>query len=145
MFSKTCEYAIRAVIYISATSSPLQKARISDIAKSIDAPSHFTAKVLQNLVHHGIISSQKGVKGGFYIESYQKQKYLIDIVRSIDGDKIFSDCGLGLKFCSEKEPCPLHHKFKTIRNELKKMIEETTVEELARSLKNGKSSLRMIL
>lgn len=143
MFSKTCEYAIRAVIYISAKGSQEDKIGIPDIGKNIEAPVQFTAKILQTLVHNDIVTSQKGVNGGFYLNKQQKQKQLIEIVRAIDGDKMFSGCGLGLKYCSEKEPCPLHDKFKAIRGSLKKMMEQTTIDEMSKTLKNGRRLLRM--
>lgn len=142
MFSKTCEYGIRAVIYISATGSPEKKAGITEISKNIEAPSSFTAKILQTLVHNGIVSSQKGVNGGFYMNKEQKQTQLIDVVRAIDGDTLFSGCGLGLKICSEDEPCPLHDKFKAIRNNLKKMMEQTSIDDMAKMLNKGRKFLR---
>jgi Rrf2 family iron-sulfur cluster assembly transcriptional regulator len=142
MFSKTCEYGIRAVIYISAKGSQESKIGIPDIGKNIEAPVQFTAKILQTLVHNDIVSSQKGVNGGFYLNKQQKQKQLIEVVRAIDGDKLFSGCGLGLKSCSEDEPCPLHDKFKAIRGSLKKMMEQTTIDEMSKMLKIGRGFLR---
>src|SRR5690606_30893723 len=101
-----------------------------------------TAKILQTLSRNRIISSQKGVHGGFYLEKYQTDMKLIDIVEAIDGKTLFTGCGLGLKQCSEAEPCPIHDKFKVIRNSLKKMLEQTTKEELGKKLKTGTSVLK---
>lgn len=142
MFSKTCEYGIRAVIYISATGSQENKVGINDISTNIEAPVHFTAKILQPLVHSDILSSKKGVNGGFYMNARQKTRHLIDVVRAIDGDVLFSGCGMGLKTCSDDEPCPMHDKFKAIRTDLKKMMESTTVDEMAAMLKNGRKLIR---
>src|ERR1017187_3363027 len=103
MFSKTCEYGIRAVIYIAATGSLDNKTGIAEISKNIDAPLHFTAKILQTLVHDDLVTSQKGINGGFFLTKPQKQKQLIDLVRSLDGDVLFKGCGLGLKTCSDDD------------------------------------------
>jgi Rrf2 family protein len=142
MFSKTCEYAIRAVIYISASTSKLSKAGIGEISSGIEAPAHFTAKVLQLLVHYNIIHSQKGVNGGFYMDQQQRKKSLIDTVRAIDGDYLFTNCALGLKQCSAKEPCPLHDKFMTIRENLRSMMQDSTIDEMAKGIKDGKKRLK---
>ncbi len=142
MFSKTCEYGIRAVIYISATGTAENKIGIADISANIEAPVHFTAKILQPLVHADIISSKKGVNGGFYMYPKQKLRTLIEVVRAIDGDVLFSGCGMGLKTCSDEEPCPMHDKFKAIRNSLKTMMEQTSVEDMAVMLKNGRTFIR---
>jgi Rrf2 family protein len=142
MFSKACEYGIRAVIYIASQSSNESKISIAEIADKIEAPPHFTAKILQALSRQNIISSQKGLGGGFYLDGLQLKKPLFNLVTAIDGDKIFTGCGLGLKQCSEENPCPLHHKFKDIRNGLNKMMLETTIEELGNSLRSGSLVLR---
>lgn len=142
MFSKSCEYAIRAVIYISAEGSIEKKVGIDQICKHIDAPKHFTAKILQILTRYKIVTSQKGVNGGFYLNKTQKSKPLIEIVFATDGNMLFSGCGLGLKECSEAEPCPLHDKFKSIRNNIKKMMEESTIDSMAKKLNNGSVFLR---
>ncbi len=142
MFSKTCEYGIRASIYICATGSQDYKIGIAEISENIEAPSHFTAKILQTLVHTDILSSQKGVNGGFFMTKPQKNRQLIEVVRAIDGDKLFSGCGLGLKYCSDDEPCPLHDKYKIIRSNLEKMMERTTIDEMAKILKKGRKFIR---
>lgn len=143
MFSKTCEYGIRAVIYISARGSQENKVGITEISRNIEAPSHFTAKILQTLVRSSIVSSQKGVNGGFYVNKSQRQIQLATIVRAIDGDLLFSGCGLGLSKCSDTEPCPLHDNFKEIRSNLRRMMEETTVDDMATSLINGRGFIRV--
>lgn len=142
MFSKTCEYGIRAVIYISATGTLDNKIGINAISANIEAPVHFTAKILQPLVHADIISSKKGVNGGFYMNPKQKFRTLIEVVRAIDGDVLFSGCGMGLKTCSDEEPCPMHDKFKAIRTDLRTMMEQTTIDDMATMLKNGRKFIR---
>lgn len=144
MFSKSCEYGIRAIIYIAAENEKGKKVGIAEICENIEAPAHFTAKILQILSRNRIVNSQKGVNGGFYLDEYQRDLKLIEIVTAIDGKAIFTGCGLGLKQCSESNPCPLHNKFKAIRNDLKKMLESTTIDELGKNLKKGKSVLKTI-
>jgi Rrf2 family iron-sulfur cluster assembly transcriptional regulator len=138
MFSKACEYGIRAAIYIAGQSMQDKRVRLKDISKKIDSPEAFTAKVLQMLAKNNIIKSVKGPNGGFDIDKKQMVKIkLSDIVYAIDGDSIYRGCGLGLKECSEKRPCPVHDKFKSIREELTSMLETTSIYELSIGLKDG--------
>ena len=136
MFSKACEYGIRAVIFIVARSRDGKKVGIKDICREIEAPEHFTAKILQNLSRLELISSTKGPNGGFFIEE-DKDLRLIDIVRAIDGDKLFTGCGLGISKCSETKPCPIHFEFKQIRDNLRKMLETTSLLETTQGLDKG--------
>ena len=142
MFSKSCEYGIRAVIFICEKSKQELKVNVKEISLEADVPEQYLAKVLQQLSKQKIISSTKGPKGGFYINKDQKDLKLIDLVIAIDGDSLFNGCGLGLKNCNEKTPCPMHKYFKSIRNNLKEMLQITTIEELTRDLKKGKTKIK---
>src|SRR5215471_808934 len=108
MFSKTCEYALRATIYIAQKSSEEKKLGIGEIAKAIDSPQHFTAKILQFLTRDNVISSVKGPNGGFYINSQQKQLPVRTVLHALDEDAVLEKCILGLNECSESKPCPMH-------------------------------------
>ncbi|WP_158209332.1 RrF2 family transcriptional regulator [Myroides phaeus] len=144
MFSKACEYAIRSVIFITVSSMKAERVGFKEIAKEIDAPEAFTAKILQKLSKSGIIDSVKGVGGGFEIPVYRlDQIKLCEVVNVIDGDAIYKGCGLGLAECSEVHPCPVHEKFKLIREGLRKMLETTTLKELAKGTKSGDTFLKV--
>lgn len=134
MFSKTCEYAIRAMIYIAQKSKDGSRVGIKEIALGIDSPEHFIAKILQDLGRKGLVQSAKGPNGGFYHDEQTLNCSLADVVKAIDGDKIFSGCGLGLKECSENHPCPIHHQFKKVRNEMKEILESAKMGELSKGL-----------
>jgi Rrf2 family transcriptional regulator, iron-sulfur cluster assembly transcription factor len=143
MFSKACEYAIRACIYIAGQSLAGRKVGLKDVSGAIESPEAYTSKILQQLSRNKIINSDKGPTGGFSLDKQQLEKIrLSTIVTAIDGDHIFNGCGLGLKRCNEKMPCPVHDQFKSVRDGLKKMLETTTIKSLTVKLGNGKTFLR---
>src|SRR5690606_35643106 len=143
MFSKACEYGIKATIFIAINSYEGKRVSPKEIAKEINSPQAFTAKILQALVRHKVINSVKGAYGGFEINKNElKDIKLSQIVKAIDGDNIYNGCGLGLEKCDENHPCPVHDKFKNVRGELKFMLENTSLEELAINLKSGISFLK---
>lgn len=144
MFTKACEYGIRACVVVALNS--LEKKRISlrEISKAIDSPEPFTAKILQKLVKNRLIYSIQGAQGGFEMVTINLKKITLeDIVMAIDGDASFSMCVLGLKECSEINPCPAHKKYKHIKSEFKNMIKTTTVFEMVADLKDGKAFLKI--
>ncbi|RTE52746.1 Rrf2 family transcriptional regulator [Arenibacter aquaticus] len=143
MFSKACEYGIKATIYIAVKSMHQERVSLKEIAEEVDSPVAFTAKILQSLARHGIIDSQKGPTGGFQIqESKIDAITLHQIVHAIDGDNIFNGCGLGLKQCDASKPCPVHDKFVGIRDNLKSMLHNTSLYELATGLDIGLTHLK---
>jgi Rrf2 family transcriptional regulator, iron-sulfur cluster assembly transcription factor len=143
MFSKACEYAIRATLYISGKSIQGDRLSITEISKEIDAPFAFTAKILQTLVRENIVSSVKGPHGGFFIDPKSKPISLSSIVKAIDGsDDALHTCILGLKECSDKFPCPIHHEIKLHKDQLRKVMKETTIQDLSGDLSKGKTFLK---
>ena len=142
MFSKTCEYAIRASIFIATQSYQDKRVTVKDIAEKIDSPKSFTAKILQILAKNNLVVSIQGVGGGFEIpKEIMNQIKLSQIVIAIDGDSLFTCCGLGLGKCSEIHHCSVHEKFKEIRSEIVAMLVETNLEELALGIKSGDTFL----
>jgi Rrf2 family protein len=143
MFSKTCEYAISACIFIATKSYSNKRTTIKDIAENIDSPKSFTAKILQVLAKKGIVHSIKGIGGGFEIPKENIKKInLSQIVIAIDGEAVFISCGLGLHHCSDKHPCPINKRFKSIRKDLTKMLNNTYLEELVLDISSGDSFLK---
>jgi Rrf2 family protein len=143
MSSKTCEYAIKAMICVAQKSKEEGRVGVAEVAKSIDAPVHFIAKILQELSRKRLLQSVKGPNGGFYLEPADFKNSLADIVKAIDGTKIYDDCVLGLKACSQKNPCPVHDEYKAIKKNLIAMIEGNTVEHFNEVINKGSVFLKM--
>lgn len=144
MFSKACEYGIRSLIFITQKSLKKERVNITEISEAIDSPNAFTAKILQKLVRGNILSSIKGPQGGFFIaqEDLGRVK-LAEVVAILDGNNIYDGCGLGLRECNELKPCPLHDSFKSVRDDLKKMLMKTSLKDLAEQLEDGNTFLKL--
>lgn len=144
MFSKACEYGIKATLYIAEQAlNSEKKTGVKDIAKAIDSPEAFTAKIMQILSKNKIVNSSKGPSGGFYIPKKNLEKIKLSaIVKAIDGDDIYVGCGLGLSQCNAEKPCPVHDQFKVVRDELANMLNNTSLLELATGLDSGLTFLK---
>ncbi len=145
MISKACKYGIRAAIFVASRAEAGIKLNVKEISKEIDAPEAFTAKILQVLNKHRIITSLKGPYGGFYIEQDQLEQPVINIINAIDGLAVFRECGLGLKNCSAKHPCPMHDQYAEVRNSLLQIFQQTTIGQLAQVLKTGMAYISNLL
>lgn len=140
MFSKSTEYALRAVIYIARESSIDKKLGIAEIAASIDSPRSFTAKILQLLTaENKIISSVRGPNGGFYISENAKKLPVRSILKAMGEDEMLGQCVLGLKKCSDVKPCPMHMQYKIIKEKLIALFENKTISDLADEMAEGNS------
>ncbi|TVR87259.1 MAG: Rrf2 family transcriptional regulator [Saprospirales bacterium] len=141
MFSKACEYSLRAVIYLATRPPKSRRVRLQEIADAIESPVAFTAKLLQELVRKDVLVSIKGPNGGFELAGEGDEITLYQVVRAIDGKKLFEKCAIGLKECSASHPCPVHKEFVEIRDKLTTVLKSTTVNKAAGSIGKGKSFL----
>lgn len=135
--SKTAVYGIRAAVFIANESSNGKRTRVSTISEGIDAPMHFTAKIVQQLAKNKILNSVKGPNGGFIMTDEQRKKNTIKtIVEALDGDELYHSCGLGLQDCQDKNPCPIHEIYGDLRKRIIEIHTKNTIDELAQKLDN---------
>jgi Rrf2 family iron-sulfur cluster assembly transcriptional regulator len=138
MFSKATEYALRATIYIAQKSAAGKRPGLVEIAKAIDSPQSFTAKILQMLTKDNkVISSVRGPNGGFFLTEKTIRLPVRDVLEAMGEDEILEKCVLGLKQCSETKPCPMHSKYKSIKHQLIKLFETKTIKQLADEMAGG--------
>ena len=137
MFSKATEYALRATIYIAQKSTEENKLGIEEISNAIDSPQSFTAKILQLLTRDKIVSSVRGPNGGFYISEKAKKLPARSILQAMGEAEVLEKCVLGLKKCSEVQPCPMHSQYKSIRQQLIQLFVTKTIQQLAADIKDG--------
>ncbi len=135
MVSKKAKYGIRSAIFIAQQSKKDRMVGVKEIAESIGSPMHFTAKILQELVKGNIVQSNKGPNGGFHMNEELRQNVNIKkIVQLIDGEDIYHKCGLGLDKCHDDNPCPIHHEFKILKNNLYQLHTSQTIGQLSETL-----------
>lgn len=145
MFSQAAKYAIKSVIYVWTQSLEDKKVGAKEIGTAIDAPEAFTAKILQSLVKAKILGSYKGPNGGFFADESHAKITLKDVVKTIDGDHLFSGCSLGLPKCSEKNPCPLHFEVVKVRKEIDNMLTSKSIKLMAVEVIKGSATLASLI
>lgn len=137
MLTKTCQYAIRATLYVAQENQGDKKIRLKEIAEKLNIPECFLGKVMQNLVRRKILQSVKGPNGGFYISENDLKQPLINIVEAVDGLSIFSACALGLDRCSDLNPCPIHNKIIHFRESFQQLLKTYSIAKTKEGLLNG--------
>jgi Rrf2 family protein len=132
MFNKETEYALRSLVYIQHQNYLNLRPGIEEIAKEIEAPQPYTAKILQRMVRIGFVNSIKGKGGGFIFDESKPEITLKQLILATEGAKILEGCGFGMKYCDAENPCPLHDQFGPIRDSINRLVSEETIQSLAR-------------
>ncbi|RPI19281.1 MAG: Rrf2 family transcriptional regulator [Ignavibacteriae bacterium] len=136
MFTKSCDYGILATFYIANNSNEKKYVGLKEIADATSIPPHFLSKVLSILVKNKILSSTKGLNGGFKLKRNATKINMLDIIKAIDGTDIFDNCLLGLKECSDENPCLIHDHYKIIKEDFINLLSKETLQVLIEHLKN---------
>ncbi len=135
MLSSSCRYAIRAVIYLASQPGEKGKTGIKKISQDLHLPTPFLAKILQQLAKQRILSSVKGPHGGFSLNKDPRAITLFDIIRTIDGDGIFTNCVIHNETCASvdksRKECPIHDDYSAIRKLLIDLFRKRTIYDLA--------------
>ena len=133
IYSNACAYAIRAMSRL-AMIRPDGYVLLDELCQGTDLPRHFVAKIFQDLVRKGLLVSAKGRGGGFALARPARDITLFDIVSVVDGTAQFEGCVVGMARCDDKQPCPQHDEWKTMRGNISKFLKDTTLEKMAATL-----------
>ncbi|MGA9405899.1 MAG: Rrf2 family transcriptional regulator [Bacteroidota bacterium] len=140
IFSRQCEYALQAVLYI-ALKPEGEMSSIKEMTKKLDIPYHFLGKILQNLSRKGLLRSLKGPTGGFALGMPAKHITLFHIVEAIDGADFTTKCVMGFPQCSGKSPCAIHEHWASLREGIYKMLVNKQIAEVAKDMKKPMYSM----
>ncbi|NJC87259.1 MAG: Rrf2 family transcriptional regulator [Desulfuromonas sp.] len=117
IITRATEYAIRAVLYMAC--QPQGEIIFKkDICRAQEITPAFLTKILQPLIKEGIVGSQRGVGGGFYLAKPAAEINLFDIVKTQEGPLYLNQCLIKEGYCGREFFCPVHGAWKEIRTEL---------------------------
>ena len=142
MLTKSTEYAIRAMVYVQLKNGEGKRPGVVEIAREIEAPEAFSAKILQTLTRHQLLDSAKGRGGGFFFNDEQTELSLYKIIHVMEGDGCFHRCGFGLKSCNNENPCPLHEQYKVVRDSFYDIVRKESIQSLSEKIKKGEAVLK---
>ncbi len=130
MISPTAEYGLRAVVTLAA--EPERPLTATQIAAATGVPQGYLSKVMQSLSKSGIVSSQRGVGGGFRLAVAADKLSVLDVVAVFEQVKRVMRCPLG-RADHTPDLCPLHKRLDDAAAMVERSFAETTVEELLSS------------
>jgi len=133
IYSRSAEYAIRAVVHMAAL-PPGEYALVKHIAAEGGIPPHFLAKILQELARDGFLHSSKGPRGGFRLRQPAGEISMLQIVEAVDGAGRFDRCIGGSPECNDRVACGMHDSWKALRSRIIEYLEGTSVADLAQAL-----------
>lgn len=97
--TRQADYAVRAVLFLADLSEG-EKASTSQIAKDMDIPLSFLAKIIAQLSVAGLLKTMRGARGGVTLSREPHEITLLEVVEAIDGPILLNECVSGGHDCS---------------------------------------------
>jgi Rrf2 family protein len=122
------DYAVRCVLYLSGKGDAVTM--VDEIAREMEIPRSFLAKILQKLSREKIVNSFVGVKGGFSLARDPALISLYDVIAAIEGPLAVNRCTAEPRSCSRQSGCSVHPVFISVREELERLLKARTFDKL---------------
>jgi Rrf2 family iron-sulfur cluster assembly transcriptional regulator len=124
------EYAIRGMIYLAE--HPVGEiSSLRDISREQDIPESFLAKILQSLVHAGLVTSQRGARGGFSLARPAVAITAREIVEAVDGPVSLNTCVVRPEECQRSPDCRMHKVWVTAQERMMEVLGGVSLADLA--------------
>jgi Rrf2 family protein len=128
VLSHTAEYALRAVLFLADRGD--RPASVDEIAAAVGVPRNYLSKTLHRLAQEGVLASTRGKGGGFRLAVEPGRLKLLEVVQPFDPITAERRCLLGRAQCSDRNPCPAHHQWRAVSEQVSEFFRERTVSDL---------------
>ena len=105
---------------------------IDVIAREMQIPKSFLAKILQKLTRASLVKSFRGVKGGFQLARLPEEISLLDVVEAVEGELSMNVCALDQTLCGRSKACPVHPAWVEIRKDFRKILKKYNFARLTK-------------
>ena len=120
VITRATEYAVRTIIFLAQQPKNdivLKK----DICRTQEVTPAFLTKILQPLIKAGIVSSQRGVGGGFLLAK--------------EGQLKLNHCLVDADFCPRDGYCSAHEVWHETQHEMSQVLKRYSIADLVRKEK----------
>jgi Rrf2 family protein len=125
--SEAASLALHAVAYLADRTG--EKLSNKDIAAAIRVSEAHLSKVMQRLNKAGIVTSNRGPKGGFTLAKDPGETRLLDVYEAIEGPLPNGYCLAGSPVCAG-DKCILGDLLRNLNNEVRDYLENTRLSDL---------------
>jgi Rrf2 family protein len=127
--SAKADYAVRAAVELAGAESPPLKGEA--ISQAQEIPLKFLENILGELKHAGIVRSQRGADGGYWLARPAEEVTIADVIRAVEGPlaSVRGSSPETLKFGGKAQP--LGQVWVAVRANLRAVLETVTLADVA--------------
>lgn len=133
MLSMKAKYALKALEIMAKQEKRLMQAR--GIAEAANIPYKFLELILSDLKNHGLVSSKRGVLGGYHLGLPSEKITLGDIIRVIDGPIAPLRCASLSGYqkcedCTDEQSCSIRRTMIDVRIAISNVLDQRSLKDL---------------
>ena len=130
--TKQADYGIVLLTRMAGDPDRLHSA--NEMAAEAGLPHPIVSKVLKLLVRGGVLSSHRGVKGGYTLNRAPQEITVFDIVTVLEGPIAITECiDDSPSECSQEPHCPVRGNWQRINRAIQLALEDITLAEMTRA------------
>lgn len=137
MLTRKTDYALRALLYLKENDDRIVPTK--EVAEKLGIPYKFLTQIFLNLIRGGLVSSERGSKGGMKLKVKPNSISLLDVIEAMEGPFVIHNCLSEAKEeCFFNNDCPVREKLRKIETQTRNILSKTTLK----SIKTGSSLKR---
>src|SRR5947207_3430942 len=130
--SRKIDYALRAVIHLANEEASARACSVGEIAERERVPRQFLEKIVQELIHKGLVRSRRGPHGGYVLARPAEQMTFRDVIEAVEGPISLNVCTAEPADCSLLGTCGMERVWREGQRRVMELFESTTIADVRR-------------
>lgn len=124
-------YVLNAMYHLACSENNLMS--LKDLSEATSVPQPYLEKLLGILRKDGLVTTVRGVQGGYKLSDKPENITIGQILRSLENDMVFTDCGKN-KNCQNFN-CPSQNIYKVVYDKLNMVLDQLTLKDMLKKYK----------
>jgi len=93
-------------------------------------PLPMVSKIMRSLARGDVLTSHRGVTGGYSLDRSARETTVAEVIRAIDGPISMVQCGVEPGACEQEPVCPTRINWARISREVERALERIPISEM---------------
>ena len=125
--SRKIDYALRAVIHLADAEESERICSVGEISTRERIPRQFLEKIVQELIHKGLVRSRRGPRGGYVLARPADKMTFRDVIEALEGPIALNNCTGDHADCSLIGACGMERIWREGQRRVMDLFESTTI------------------
>ena len=131
--SRKVDYALRAVIHLADAEVTERICSVAEISSRERIPRQFLEKIVQELIHKGLVRSRRGPRGGYVLARPADKLTFRDVIEAVEGPIALNNCTGDHADCSLIGACGMERIWREGQRRVMDLFESTTIASVRHS------------